>query len=91
MTLRYALDCLCNARALLGAKDPLPQPDVSLADVDAEGACCIRSPPEAQQKDQLALIVCLLETAYLALVCEDPGTALGKLSFFSLSRWVFSD
>lgn len=80
LSLRYALECLTNARALLWSEKPLPKPSLDQVDEDAEWSCCIRGPPAAQQKDRLALIVALLETAYLALVCEDPCVALEAAS-----------
>jgi tetratricopeptide (TPR) repeat protein len=74
LSLRYALECLVNARALLKAGEVSPNPQPSSAD---EGAgACIRGPPRSHLSDATALVVCLLEIAYLSLMCEDPGTAL---------------
>lgn len=82
MSLRFAIDCLLNARALLSAPPPPPPASFSAADIEAElasgGVSCVRPPPRTPPGD--ALVCCLLDIAYLSLVAEDPATALDAAS-----------
>jgi hypothetical protein len=84
LSLRYALDCLVNARALLTAGNAArsaPVPPFALADGSGETeGCCIRGPARSSTSDANALICCLLDLAYLSLASEDAPTALEAAS-----------
>jgi tetratricopeptide (TPR) repeat protein len=84
LSLRYALDCLVNARALLTAGNAArsaPVPPFASGDGSGETeGCCIRGPARSSTSDANALICCLLDLAYLSLASEDAPTALEAAS-----------
>ncbi len=78
LSLRFALECLVNARTLLSAGHVPHATTFSTSDAESSdlGGCCIRGPPRGSASDVAALVCCLLDVAYLSLAAEDPLTAV---------------